>query len=281
MRTIALIPKRSKPEAVQLAELVAEWLIEHGRGGISETGTVVTGTAAVPGHQLAAMADLIVVLGGDGTLLHAARLCHKREVPILGVNMGTLGFMTEISKERLFPVLERVLLGDFRLERRTKLHVQVLRNGEVLVDSEVLNDVVINKNALARIADIEAFVGGAYLSTFRADGVIVATPTGSSAYSLAAGGPLMHPSVPAVLIVPICPHTLAHRPIVLSDDQEIELILCSEGEMFVTLDGQHGRDLQRGDRVVVRRAPTSVALVRENGATYFDVLRNKLKWGER
>ena len=281
MNTIALIPKLSKPEAVQLAEKAAAWLTERGRAVISEAGARVRGTLEVPSDELASRADLIVVLGGDGTLLHAARLCVRREVPILGVNMGTLGFMTEVAKDRLFPVLESVLEGKLGVERRTKLRVQVIRENETLIDAEVLNDVVISKNALARIADIEAFVGGSRLTMLRADGVIVATPSGSSAYSLAAGGPLVHPTVCAMLIVPICPHTLAHRPLVMADDSVVELVLQSGNEMFVTLDGQYGRELRQGDRVIVQKAKTRVALIRENGLTYYEVLRDKLKWGER
>jgi NAD+ kinase len=281
MQTVALIPKRSKPEAVALAEKVAAWLIERGRAVISETGMLVPGTAEVSAEELAKKADLIVVLGGDGTLLHAARLCERREVPILAVNLGTLGFMTEVQRDRLYPSLERLLAGKATVDRRLKLAVVVRRGGQVLVDSEVLNDVVINKNALARIADIEAFVGGQRLTTFKADGVIVATPTGSSAYSLAAGGPLIHPSVKALLVMPICPHTLTQRPIVLADTEEIELVLESDDEMFVTLDGQSGRALQRGDRVIVKRASTATLLVRDEGTSYFGILRDKLKWGER
>lgn len=281
MQTIALIPRRSRPEAVALAEKVADWLTQRGKSVISEAGAAVAGTAGLAPDELAAQADLVVVLGGDGTLLHAARLCHTREVPILGINHGSLGFMTDVPRERTFEALEHTLAGRYTLERRTKLWVQIVRGAEVLSDSEVLNDAVIGKNALARIADIVANVNGAYLTTFKADGVIISTPTGSSAYSLAAGGPLVHPAVRAMLITPICPHTLTQRPIVLPDDVQLEFELQSESEMFVTLDGQTGRALERGDRVVIRRAPNSTVLVRSDQASYFAVLRNKLKWGER
>lgn len=281
MRTFALIPKHSQREAIALAESAAAFLVERGCAVISEARVPVAGTAHVAADEVAAKADCIIVLGGDGTLLHAARLCHRREVPILGVNLGSLGFMTEVPKEQLFPALEQILAGHVELERRTKLHVRVVRGGEVLVDTEVLNDVVIGKNALARIADIQARVGPVPLATFKADGVIVATPTGSSAYSLAAGGPLVHPTVRAVIITPICPHTLTQRPILLPDDEEIELTLTSDGEMFVTLDGQSGRALEQGDRVIVRRAPTAAVLVRHDRGSYYSVIRGKLKWGER
>ena len=281
MQTVALIPRRSKPEAVALAEKVADWLIERGKAVISEASFVVQGTAPVPSNELAARADLVVVLGGDGTLLHAARLCSGREVPILGVNYGSLGFMTDVPREKTFEALEHTLAGGYSLEKRTKLAVEIVRAGRTVLAAEVLNDVVIGKNALARIADLEATVAGAYLTTFKADGVIISTPTGSSAYSLAAGGPLVHPGVRAIVVTPICPHTLTQRPIVLPEDAAVELLLKSDDEMFVTLDGQSGQALVRGDRVVARRSPTGIVLVRTDHASYFAVLRNKLKWGER
>jgi NAD+ kinase len=281
MQTIAIIPKRSKPEASELAGRLATWLLARGLVVLAEHGSDVAGAVAVAGDELAARADLIVVLGGDGTLLHAARLCHRREVPILGVNLGTLGFMTEVPRDHVLRAMEHVLEGAFRTSLRSKLRVQVLRADETLVDSEVLNDVVIGKNALARIADIEVSVDGEWVTTFQADGMIVATPTGSSAYSLAAGGPLVHPSVAATLIVPICPHTLTQRPLVVPDSSRIEMILASDSEMFVTLDGQSGRALARGDRVVVQRASTSVPLVRHESPGYFGLLRSKLRWGGR
>lgn len=281
MKTVAVIPKRSKPEAVALAGKVADWLVERGRAVISEEGGEVPGTHGVPAGEIAARADLIVVLGGDGTLLHASRLCQRREVPILGVNLGTLGFLAEVPRTELFVALEEVLRGEYHADRRTKLAVRVDRGGETLVATEVLNDVVISKNALARLAQIEARVAGIRLASFNADGVIVATPTGSSAYSLAAGGPIVHPSVRGTLVLPICPHTLTQRPIVLPDDQAIELQLTSDSEMFVTLDGQSGRALECGDRVVVQRAETMVQLIRRDPGGYYEVLRSKLRWGER
>jgi len=281
MQTIALIPRRSKPEAVALAEKVADWLVARGKGVICEIGGEVPGARPVTADEIASMADLVVVLGGDGTLLHAARMCAHREVPLLGINHGSLGFMTDVPRERTFEALEHTLAGRYSLERRIKLAVQVVRRGEVILEGEVLNDAVIGKNALARIADIGASVDGAYLTTFKADGVIVSTPTGSSAYSLAAGGPLVHPAVSAVLVTPICPHTLTQRPIVLPDDRALEFELLSESEMFVTLDGQTGRALERGDKVTLRRSPTATVLVRSDHASWYAVLRNKLRWGER
>jgi NAD+ kinase len=281
VRTVAIIPKRTKAEASELAERVARWLTEHGHEALSEVGTPVAGTAQASAAEIAKRAELIVVLGGDGTLLHAAHLCQNREIPIIGVNLGTLGFMTEIRRDRLFHALEKAVAGAVRVDRRMKLRVIVRRGHDILIDAEVLNDVVINKPALARIADIEALADGIPVTTYKADGVIVATPTGSSAYSLAAGGPLIHPVMRALLLTPICPHTLTQRPIVLPDEQEIELVIRSDEELFITLDGQSGRALLQGDRVHVCKAPTAALLVREEGTSYYGILRDKLRWGER
>lgn len=281
MQSVAIIPKRSQPEAIRLASELADWLLDRGRAVLAEPGSGVEGAHRVDSAELAARSDLIVVLGGDGTLLHAARLCVRQEVPILGVNLGTLGFMVEVPRQELFSTMERVLAGNFALERRTRFEVELWREGERLSSTEVLNDVVMNKNALARIADIHVRVGGAALTTYNADGVIVATPTGSTAYSLAAGGPIVHPSIAGVLVVPICPHTLTQRPIVIPDHEDVELILASDSEMFVTLDGQSGQPLKLDDRIVVRRSRASTVLIRATQSSYYDVLRSKLRWGTR
>ncbi len=281
MHTIGIIAKRSKPEASELGGRVASWLRERGLRPVREAANDVPGADPLSSLEFGDVTELVVVLGGDGTLLHAARLTSAREVPILGVNLGTLGFMTEVAREQVFEALERVISGDFSVSRRTKLHVRVERDGQTLIAGEVLNDVVVNKNALARIADIEVEVDGERLTTFLADGIIVATPTGSSAYALAAGGPLVHPSVRAMLLVPICPHTLSQRPLVIPDEQVLHLTLTSDGEMFVTLDGQSGVGLLRGDRIVVKRSELATLLVRHAAPSYYKLLRSKLKWGGR
>ena len=281
MDNVLIIPKRSKEEAQALAAQVAEWLTARGKVVLAEPGGPVSGAQTVPADEAAALADLIVVLGGDGTLLHAARLCRRREVPILGVNLGSLGFMTEVPREEVFPALAATLAGQCAFERRTRLAVQLVRKGIVVFEGESLNDAVISKNALARIAGIDVRVDGARLTTFLADGVIVSTPTGSSAYGLAAGGPLVHPAVEAMVLTPICPHTLTQRPLVLPDRVALSFELSSASEMFVTLDGQTGCALEPGDVVQVRRAPTATILVRGGRANYFAVLRDKLRWNER
>jgi NAD+ kinase len=230
--------------------------------------------------SLGAHTDLLITFGGDGTLLSVARHAPSN-VPIMGVNMGTLGFITEIQVEEFPVVLDRVLAGDFQSEQRVALQVTV--NGP---DGEgrsyrVLNDVAINKSALARIIEMHVRVGGKFVSTFRADGLIVATPTGSTAYNLSAGGPIIYPTMGAVVVTPICPHMLSNRPLVLPDDLVIEIrIISSNQEVYLTMDGQEGLPLSEYDHVSVRKSSNTVQLVQSPEKNYFDVLRTKLKWGE-
>jgi NAD+ kinase len=231
-----------------------------------------------------AQGDLCVVLGGDGTLIHSSYVLAGRPVPILGINLGALGFLTEVPHGDVYPMLERVLAGDFEVVPRMKLRVHLHRGptAEKMVDAEVLNDVVINKGALARIADLEASLGDVYITTYKADGVIVSTPTGSTAYSLSANGPILYPTMHAVIVTPICPHTLTQRPIVVPDDCEISLRLRSEtAEMYLTLDGQTGLPMLPGDRVQIKQSKNKVLLIKNPNVDYFSILRAKLKWGAR
>ena len=240
------------------------------------------GWPRVEDRDLAARADLVVVLGGDGTLIHAARLLGGHPVPILGVNLGSLGFLTEIPADGLFPALEEVLAGRFKSESRMKLTCRLIRGDKVLMHDEVLNDVVINKGALARVADHEVSIEGIPVAKYKADGVILATPTGSTAYSLSAGGPIVHPSVDCTVLTPICSHALTHRSTIVPADRTIRVTLCSEtADTFLTLDGQTGHGLQCGDSIEVVRSPHRVQLVRDPGVGYFSILRKKLHWGER
>ena len=240
------------------------------------------GWPRVDDRELADRADLVVVLGGDGTLIHAARLLDGRPTPLLGVNLGSLGFMTEIPVEELFLALDEVLAGRFKTDSRMKLCSRLVRDGKVLVQDEVLNDIVINKGALARIADHEVSIEGVPIATYKADGVILATPTGSTAYSLSAGGPIVHPSVDCTVLTPICSHALTHRSIVVPADRTIRVTLATEtADTFLTLDGQTGHGLQCGDSIEVVRSPNRVNLVRNTRVGYFTILRQKLHWGER
>jgi NAD+ kinase len=273
-KRVGIIHKRSSPEAEARAGQLAKALAARKIAVLTEDGAVRD------------QSDLVVVLGGDGTLIHAAGLLSKRKepVPILGVNMGSLGFLTEIPLAELEETLEAVLAGKARVSERLKLKVSLERKGKggEAVDAEVLNDVVINKGALARMADLEATCAGEYVTTYRADGVIVATPTGSTAYALAANGPILHPQMEGIIVAPICPHTLTQRPIVVPDDREITLELKSQnGNVYLTLDGQTGVPLQAGDRVHITPSPNRAQLVCNLKMDYFGILRAKLRWGER
>ncbi|WP_257455326.1 NAD(+)/NADH kinase [Archangium lipolyticum] len=281
MQTLVLVAKKDKPEAAELAarirerypslEVLGDRLLAH-----------VLGWPRLEDRELATRADLVVVLGGDGTLIHAARLLGGRPTPIMGVNLGSLGFMTEIPVEDLFATLDEVLAGRFKVDSRMKLGCRLVRAGRVVVEDEILNDVVINKGALARIADHEVSIEGVPIATYKADGVILSTPTGSTAYALSAGGPIVHPSVDCTVLAPICSHALTHRPIIVPADRTIRIALRTEtADTFLTLDGQTGHSLQCEDIIEVVRSPNRVNLVRNTRVGYFSILRQKLHWGER
>lgn len=238
------------------------------------------GVEQVDPEGLAENVDLILVLGGDGTMIATARLMGDAEVPVLGVNYGGLGYLAEFRIEELYSALESILSGNYRLDQRVMLDVSLVRADEHVTRNRVLNDVVINKSALARIIEIEAYLNHQFVNSFRADGLIVSTPTGSTAYNLSAGGPVIYPSMNAVVITPICPFTLSNRPIVVPDDAVIELCLKTDKEdVALTLDGQVGFPLKVEDRVVIRKSQTTFSLVQPMNRNYFDVLRDKLRWG--
>ncbi|GAB4263442.1 MAG: NAD(+)/NADH kinase [Deferrisomatales bacterium] len=275
LRTIAVYRKKTTPLADQIAEGLRSWAQLRHIEVVDEEG--LRRRLAEQGCDAV---DLLVVLGGDGTLLWAVRALGGCEVPVLGVNLGHLGFLTEISLDELYPTLERVLEGRTALEPRAMLRGCVCREGQTLQRFEVLNDVVLNKAALARISDLEVRVDGRFLTQYRSDGLIVSTPTGSTAYSLSAGGPILSPGLPAVILTPICPHTLTQRPILLPDSAVVEIRLLSKnGEVYLTLDGQEGLELEQGDRVRVEKSDHRVLLVRSLSRDYFQVLRTKLGWG--
>jgi NAD+ kinase len=237
---------------------------------------------ALPRDALAEKIDLLIVLGGDGTLLSAARALGNHEVPILAVNLGGLGFLTSVTLDELYPLLEHVLAGKHRTSERMMLDAEVIREGKTIERQCALNDAVANKAALARMLDFDVHVDRNHVGRYRADGIIVATPTGSTAYSLAAGGPIIDPDLNAFVITPICPHMLTNRPLVVSDAARIDLDFApAEEPVYVTLDGQIGFQLNPKDRVTIAKSQNRVALVRPPSKTYFEVLRSKLKWGER
>ncbi len=225
--------------------------------------------------------DLVVVLGGDGTLLGAARKVGRYGLPILGVNLGGLGFLTEIPLEMLYKDIEKVITGQVTVEPRLMLQASVLRNGEEKCRFSVLNDVVINKGALARIIDLRVSIDGHFLTTFRSDGLIISTPTGSTSYNLSAGGPILYPDLEALILAPICPFTLTHRPIIVPDTSVIEVQMGKHNEeVILTFDGQVGFDLMAHDRVIISKSEKKLKLIKSPDQDYYDILRTKLKWGE-
>jgi NAD+ kinase len=281
VKTVAVVVKRGSAEAVALAKEVRARLPELDL--LAEPALAeATGWPVTTPEEIGRRAELLLVLGGDGTLIHAARMVRGRAVPILGVNLGSLGFLTEVPRTELYPRLAEALEGRAQLHTRMKLACRLHRDGKVLLEDEVLNDVVINKGALARIADHEVSLDGQYMTTFKSDGVIIATPTGSTAYSLAAGGPIVHPALECALVTPISPHALTQRPFVVPGGQVVNVVLRSEvADVYLTLDGQAGHAMQRGDRLEVRRSPNRTVLVSNPNIDYFGILRQKLHWGER
>jgi NAD+ kinase len=270
-RRVGIVPKVTSTEARETATYVGQFLTNKGL-------EVLTDEAAI-GRD----ADLVVVLGGDGTLIHAAALLDGRPVPILGINMGSLGFMTETPQSEMYPALDQVLEGKALVTQRMKLRVHLHRGGrpERALDTEVLNDVVISKSPFSRMAELDTRCSGAFLTTLKADGVIIATPTGSTAYALAANGPILYPTMRGVVLAPICPHTLTQRPVVVPDDETLDIILMNDAEVFLTLDGKKGPALARGDRVQIKQSYNRVLLVKNQKLDFFGILRAKLRWGER
>jgi len=270
-KRVGVVPKVTSAEATETAHFVSQFLRAKGV-------EVLTDEEAI-GRD----ADLVVVLGGDGTLIHAAALLDGRAAPILGINMGSLGFMTETPQSEMYPMLDTVLEGRATMSPRMKLRVHLHRGGspERALDTEVLNDVVISKSPFSRMAELDVRCSHQYVCTFKADGVIVASPTGSTAYALAAMGPILFPTMRGVVLAPICPHTLTQRPLVVPDDETLDIVLMNDAETFLTLDGKKGPALQRGDRVQVKQSYNRVLLVQNPKIDFFGILRSKLRWGER
>lgn len=282
IKSVGVVVKPNHAEALQTASELGEWLATRDISLVGKPHAFDDKSRESDTKFIEAFSnvDLAVVLGGDGTMISAARLLKNSEVPVLGINYGSLGYLTEFRIEELYESIERVLAGNFTLDSRVTLDVTHERNGERLSQNRVLNDVVINKAALARIIEIEATLDELYVNDFRADGLIIATPTGSTAYNLSAGGPIVFPSMNAVVMTPICPFTLSNRPIVVPDSAEIELKLKTENEeVALTLDGQIGFVLTTEDIVRVSKSKTTLNLVKPLNRNYFDVLRNKLQWG--
>ena len=284
MKSAAIFSKPAKPELAQIVPELLRWFQEHGYGVVvdQETSAYASGPEVVERAAVAAREPrFIVVLGGDGTLLAAARAVAKAGIPVLGVNLGSLGFLTEVPLPDLYPTLEALDQNKCGTEPRSMLSCRLLREGKCVAQYHALNDVVVNKSAIARLADFDLYINEDFVSNYKTDGLIVATPTGSTAYSLAAGGPILMPSVEGFVITPVSPHALTHRPLVVRDSVEISIVVkAAEEHAFLSVDGQVGMPLMDGDRVTCRKSRHQVRLLRMK-KTFFDVLRAKLKWGQR
>ncbi len=283
MKKIGIISKTGTEESIEILKELLPWLRKR------ECDVFLDNDAAnilnIKGYnrsEIPCFVDIVVVLGGDGTMLSIARLVADRGIPILGVNLGGLGFITEINRARLFDAMDKFLSRKYVLEERMMLIAHIHRQGEKISNYTVLNDIVINKGALARIIDIETYIDQKYVTTFKADGLIISTPTGSTAYSLSAGGPILYPTLHCIVLTPICSHTLANRPLVIDENMLIKVVLKSQSEdVFLTLDGQVGVSLKQNDVVEIKKSEYKTRLVIPCERDYFQILREKLRWGER
>lgn len=284
IRVVGIMAKPGIPRATTIVSELVAWLHERGVEARldPETAAYLGKTDGLPRAKVPEGTQLVIVLGGDGTLLAAARAVAGRVIPIFPVNLGGLGFLTAITLDQLYPELESAFRGEQRIVARKMLHGDLVRGGHTFQSYEALNDIVVAKTQIARMIDLETHVDDQYVSTFKADGLIVATPTGSTAYSLSAGGPIVYPGAAALCITPVCPHMLTNRPVLVPDNMVIQIVCQAEdGQAFLTVDGQLGEPLLRGDRIICRSSEHSVHLIRPPKMFFFDVLRQKLKWGER
>lgn len=282
---IGIIGKTDKNEVFEITKELSDWLNERGIKVYveKELGTAIGHPNSVLRTELPELVDVVVVFGGDGTFLRVARLVCKYDIPILGVNLGGLGFLTEIRIGELYPMIERIISGEYSVEKREMLYATIHRGSTDQIGKFiVLNDVVINKGAVARIIDLALYINGSHVTNFRADGIILSTPTGSTAYSLSAGGPIVYPTLPLTIITPICSHTLTNRPLVVSSETTIRVIVLSDTpDTYLTLDGQVGVTLKVGDVIEIMKSDRSVKLIKSPFRDYFTILKTKLMWGER
>ena len=284
IRTVGICSKPNSTEAVTVVPRLLEWLAERSIAVRSdlETAAYAPGSQGMPRDEVPQGCDLVIVLGGDGTLLSAARAIGKLEIPLFPVNLGGLGFLTAISIGEIYPELERALRGEHRIAKRRLLSTKVVRAGDVVASYHALNDAVLTKAAIARMIDLEAWVDQQLVCEYKADGLIVSTPTGSTAYSLSAGGPIIFPAVPAICLTPICPHMLTNRPVLVPATSVIRILAHNPNEStYLTIDGQIGSPILDGDEIVCRSSNYALHLIRPPHARFFDVLRQKLDWGKR
>jgi NAD+ kinase len=281
--SVGIISKPNIPQAAAIVCGLLDWLQQRGIGCRCDpqTAEYANRNDFFSREDVPKGADLVIVLGGDGTLLSAARVVAGIDVPLLPVNLGQLGFLTAIPVGDLYPELERALRGEHRIGRRRMVDCELVRNGQTIATYSALNDVVITKSELARMIDLDAHVDDHFVAAYKADGLIIATPTGSTAYSLSAGGPVIFPSVAAFCITPICPHMLTNRPVIVPDTSVIHVLSHGDDAVYLTIDGQIGQRMGKGDRVICRASSNIIQLIRPPRMLFFDVLREKLKWGER
>jgi NAD+ kinase len=284
IKTVCIISKPNVPAAASLVPRLLEWLRAHGIAARIDRQTTeyAPGLQGLPREEAPEGCDMAIVLGGDGTLLSAARAIGKRQIPLFPVNLGGLGFLTAITIDEIFPELDRALRGEHRIAKRKLLETEVVRDGRTVASYEALNDAVLTKTALARMIDLDTHVDDQFVCAYKADGLIIATPTGSTAYSLSAGGPIIFPSVPAICLTPICPHMLTNRPVLVPETSVIRVVSHGpDDSVYLTIDGQVGTQIHDGDTIVCRSSRYALLLVRPPHQMFFDVLRQKLKWGER
>ena len=283
-KAVGIVSKPSKPEVAEIMPQLMAWLRDHSYSLIvdPETAPHASGAEVVSRLEMGSRnLNFVIVLGGDGTLLSAARAAAKAGIPIVGVNLGALGFLTEVSLEDLYSTLESIDQGSCGLDVRSMVHCEVARSGSTIAAFDALNDVVVGKGTIARLNHCDVFIDGVFVSRYQADSLIVSTPTGSTAYSLAAGGPILMPNVDTFVVTPVSAHSLTHRPLVVRDSSRIEIVVMTgDEEAYLSIDGQAGMPMLDGDRVYCRKSENQVKLLHTKG-TFFDVLRTKLKWGQR
>jgi NAD+ kinase len=283
-KAVAVISKPGKLELAEIVPALLEWFRRRQYHVVAdpETAPYVEGVEIVERHEMASLPlNFVVVLGGDGTLLAASRAVAKSGIPVLGVNLGSLGFLTEVPLEELYPTLEAIEQNGCEIDARSMVHCDVFRNHQRIAQYDAVNDVVVGKSTVARLNHCDVYVDRIFVSSYQADSLIVSTPTGSTAYSLAAGGPIVMPSVDALVITPVSAHSLTHRPLVVRDSAEIEIVVkTGTDEAYLSVDGQIGMPTLDGDRVCCRKSEYQVKLLHFKG-TFFDVLRTKMKWGQR
>lgn len=283
MESISIIANPKKPKAKETLKELVSYLSKKRKSIILDEASarlIKRSKLGVRDNRTYQRCDLIIALGGDGTLLRAVRMLKGREVPILGVNLGGLGFLTEVTLGELYKTLSNVLIGRYRLEERMGLEATLYRGRKRIASSLALNDCVIAKGVLSRLIRLDAFIGKEYLTTYAADGLIISTSTGSTAHSLSAGGPIVHPGIPAIILTPICPHTLSNRPLIVSGEEEIRIRIASpHPDVALTLDGQEVIPLKERDIIRIRKGPSKVKLVVPRKKSYYQILRKKLKWG--